>query len=299
MGFHLDLTCSLDAAVTSVAREELAAARTHLLSSADDLPGAVHEARKSLKRVRALLRLVRSGVDDGVRRDASTVLRDIGRRLSVARDAAVAVETLDRLLAEHAQAVDAAAFAALRALLHDEHIGIIERLRATGEPRAIAEAIERVEVDVDRWTCAGEHVLREGVARSAGRASTAYEAVCSQEPSDEALHTWRKRLKDLRYHVELLVPAWPALLMPLEQALHDLTDLVGDDHDLAVLHATANARPGGFHKPAHRGLLDDLIRGRRAALQRAAFDLGTRVHVERPKALARRLSDYVECAAAR
>ena len=55
---------------------------------------AVHEARKDVKKLRALLRLVRSSTSSRVRRRENEALRDVGRSLSGVRDADVMLATL-------------------------------------------------------------------------------------------------------------------------------------------------------------------------------------------------------------
>ncbi len=35
--------------------------------------------------------------------------------------------------------------------------------------------------------------------------------------TDEAFHEWRKRAKDLRYHVDLLEPVWPEVMENVEK----------------------------------------------------------------------------------
>src|SRR5262249_54968952 len=59
--------------------------------------------------------------------------------------------------------------------------------------------------------------------------------------NDEDFHEWRTRSKDLRYGAELLEPVWPETMKDVEQALHDLTDRLGDDHDYAELRKTLTA----------------------------------------------------------
>src|SRR5262249_43493939 len=60
---------------------------------------AVHEARKSLKKIRAVLRLVRPAVGEKCYRRENTCFRDAGRPLTEVRDARILLETLDKLLA--------------------------------------------------------------------------------------------------------------------------------------------------------------------------------------------------------
>src|SRR5919108_3500582 len=60
----------------------------------------VHEARKSLKKIRAVLRLVRPAIGDKTYRQENTCFRDAARPLTEVRDARILIETLDKL-ADH------------------------------------------------------------------------------------------------------------------------------------------------------------------------------------------------------
>ncbi|MCW3057232.1 MAG: domain containing protein, partial [Solirubrobacterales bacterium] len=62
---------------------------------------AVHEIRKALKRLRALVRLLRHELGEEAFARESAALRDAGRRLAGARDAEVLLDTLDSLLERH------------------------------------------------------------------------------------------------------------------------------------------------------------------------------------------------------
>jgi hypothetical protein len=55
-------------------------------------------------------------------------------------------------------------------------------------------------------------------------------------PSPDNFHEWRKRTKYLWYHVRILRPLWPAVLEELANEIHELSNLLGLDHDLAVFH---------------------------------------------------------------
>src|SRR5262249_21269392 len=63
---------------------------------------AVHEARKSFKKVCAVLRLVRPVIGEAVFRAENACFRDAARPLTEVRDAKILVETLDGLT-EHFQ----------------------------------------------------------------------------------------------------------------------------------------------------------------------------------------------------
>ena len=45
-----------------------------------------------------------------------------------------------------------------------------------------------------------------------------------QNPAPEDFHRWRKRVKDLWYHVSLLARAWPEQMEALAKELKTLSD---------------------------------------------------------------------------
>jgi len=77
----------------------------------------------------------------------------------------------------------------------------------------------------------------------------------------------------------------------LENTLHELTDRLGDDHDLAELRGTLSPPEGGGGDPGLLTLLEEIDR-RRAELQLASRPLGQRVYSEKPKAFIRRIEGY-------
>ncbi|MHB8242476.1 MAG: CHAD domain-containing protein, partial [Solirubrobacteraceae bacterium] len=74
-----------------------------MLDSAGQEPDerAIHETRKALKRLRALLRLLQPELGLAAYEHENAALRDAGRRLAGARDAEVTLATLDALIERH------------------------------------------------------------------------------------------------------------------------------------------------------------------------------------------------------
>jgi hypothetical protein len=75
----------------------------------------------------------------------------------------------------------------------------------------------------------------------------------------------------------------------LARRAHALSDLLGDDHDLAVLIEAARER----YRTLGRGelaLLRGLVGRRRARLRRAALACGRRVYGPKPRVWTRRIS---------
>jgi CHAD domain-containing protein len=117
-------------------------------------------------------------------------------------------------------------------------------------------------------------------------------AVAARKPSTENLHEWRKQAKYLWHDLQVLEPVWPGVMKELAEQAHDLTQLLGDDHDLAVLHETVatNREKAGTEDVIEA--LFALIDRRRAELQREAFMLGKRLYLAKPGAFTDQIKGY-------
>jgi CHAD domain-containing protein len=296
MAYVLDLNGRLAPTARAAAGERLekgaAAMRAH--AQAGDPVEAVHDARKEVKKARALLRLVRPGFDRRTYRRENRTLRDASRTVAHVRDADVMVETIDALHERFAGQLPAHAFTALRERLARD--AEASRAGASGELGAeLKAALEAVASRVPEWPLdgAGWPDARKGVARAYRRGRKAFKAA-DADPSAEKLHEWRKRVKDLWYHERLLKRAWPAVLSAQADEAHALADLLGDDHDLAVLADRLREDPATEHADE----VLELIRHRREELLAQARALGRRVYAEKPKPFARRLKRYMRSAVA-
>ena len=138
----------------------------------------------------------------------------------------------------------------------------------------------------NKWTAVGEGL--EDVYRRAGDAHG--DAIA--DPTVEKLHEWRKQAKYLFYQLEILRPIWPEQIEELAKEADRLGELLGDDHDLAVLRQMLTDDPGRFGDQGDREVLLALIDRRRAELEHEAMLLGRRFFQDSPADFARRLKSY-------
>jgi CHAD domain-containing protein len=264
-------------AVARIARGRIDHARDELRGKTESPPeDAVHEARKDMKKLRAVLRLTRDEIGDDVYRRENECFRDAARQLSGVRDADVMLGTLGSLEGSY----------------RDLRRALKEHRRAANPADASADVVavlEEARGRVEEWPLErdGFEALESGLRRIYRRGRRALRAV-EEEPTTERLHEWRKREKDLWYHLTLLREAWPPVLGVAADEAHQLSDHLGDDHDLAVLHEWAHEHA----EPDTLADFDDDVARRRAALQAQALDLGRRVYAERPRAFVARLGGY-------
>lgn len=299
MAYRLSFADDVASSVRRCAREQLADAVEQLEGAAADPVTAVHEARKDLKKTRALLRLVRPALGRKAYRRENDALRDIGLTLSGARDADVRVATA-HALAEHAAGrLPADVFAALGEALAAEGSGPSGGDAAAARFGPAIEALRNAALRTDTWLLgdAGWDSVGAGIARAYTRGRQAF-ATARATPDPELLHAWRKRAKDLWYHQRLLGLAWPEVLGAQAEAAHALSELLGDHHDLAVLTARLldEAPPLTPVVDARRVALRELIAHRSEQLQAQAGRLGWRIYAESPKAFSHRLARYLELA---
>jgi CHAD domain-containing protein len=250
---------------------------------------AIHEARKDIKKIRSALRLVRHEIGDDVWRRENDQYREVARTLSGFRDAEILVEALDGL-AERFGPQAEGRFDALREQLemenraaHDD--GSIERAMAEGAAALAAGRgrIDSLPLDGDGWELIGP-----GLHRTYRRGRKRLRAV-EEEASVTNLHELRKRVKDLWYQVRLIRDADKHMLGSLADHAHDLSDHLGDDHDLALLRETVQRRRAAFADPADKRHLLEEIDQRRGELQFAAISLGERIYADKPKRFTKRL----------
>ena len=253
---------------------------------------SVHAARKKLKRLRGLVRLVRDEIGYRPYREENVVLRDTARSISAMRDAWVNVETL-RLLRSHYDG-----------LLAGHTFDDFEQTLLNRHRRA-ASAITRdrtvqcvVNLGTARSRFAGypvEQAIRDDFPAIAGGLGRVYRRGrrgyhrAREDRSTEGLHEWRKRVKYLRYQMEALTPLQPVLIGGLAAELDRLGELLGDDHDLAALSDLVRLHPLEFDDARQRWLLAALAYERRVVLQREAFTLGEALYSERPREFVQRI----------
>jgi CHAD domain-containing protein len=113
-------------------------------------------------------------------------------------------------------------------------------------------------------------------------------AEARDQTGPEAFHEWRKKAKYLRYALETLEPLWPPVIHSLADQAHELTNYLGDDHDLTVLrqktHDTLNS--------AEAAVFTALIERLQMQLRQKAVRLGSKVYEEKPKVFTHRFAEY-------
>lgn len=290
MAYQLDAGEALRPGLRRCAREQLDHAIEELTDGlrADPVK-AVHEARKSLKKERSLLRLGSGTFAPDVRRRENAGFREAAHSLGARRDADVMIHALDELAERYAGQVPERTFSAIRRRLEQERAGArVSHARCT---EAIVDQLRSARLRTDAWDLerGGWSGVEAGLLRGYRRGRKASKRARSK-PTVENLHDWRKRAKDLWYHLRLMESIAPHAMRGHAQDAHLLSSLLGDDHDLAVLRGSLAGKAGQV--PVDTDAVIGAIDHRREQLQSDAFFVGDRLYAESPKAFLRRMHRY-------
>jgi CHAD domain-containing protein len=248
-------------------------------------PEGIHDARKALKRGRTLLRVSRYILGRDVFQRENRALRDAGRALSDARDSEVLAETARSLASDGQDALPAGALERLRNAVEPQPDPDAEAGAAQARS-AVAETSSRVPA----WPLPGPGEaapVGPGIKRIYRQGRQAVRQL-RKTPDDEHWHELRKRSKDLWHGAQLLEASHPKRMRKLAKRAHRLSSLLGDDHDLAVLHDRVRDHPAEL-EPGDLKLIGGLIDSRRGKLQRKASRLAKRLYRRKPGKFVRRL----------
>jgi CHAD domain-containing protein len=270
-------------------------------------PAAVHEARKNIKSLRAMLRLARGALAEETRRRRNSTLRDVAAKLSAQRDAAVILDAFVKVcraclpsdeepkpepkwLREARQALEKEAQVVTKP---DELKMVAKRVKYLAgkflpfknqpEPDAGSS------VHIDGWKDAVEVGLQKTYKQGRQLLQATEKAV--NQPQ-ENWHELRKKAKDLGYQLTLLEK-----LERVDKLVADLDKIgsaLGDARDLTLLQGYLLKRRGKRElTPADQRLCDRLfayIEGRRNQLQRQALRLARRVYGDSSRKFASRMT---------
>jgi CHAD domain-containing protein len=292
MGFRFKRKESIRDGVRRIADEQIGRALRDLDDPELSAAQKVHQLRKRCKKLRGLIRLVRPGFEE-VYRHENAWFRDTARPLSRVRDSKSVIDAFDGLMKQLGDREDFAVFepirlelSARRDRMKDDAIDLPERLAAARERmRQAGDRVADWGGDLDR------KALAAGLAKTYGRCRQALRQA-ERSSTPEALHEWRKRVKYHWYHTRLMERAWSPLLSAAGEVGKDIADLLGDDHDLAVLQTTLKNDLEAFGGPPLVESLSGLIDRRRRKLEQHAIRSGRRLFCEKPKRFTARWMHY-------
>lgn len=248
----------------------------------------IHVVRVTIKRLRALLRLIRPVISETAFDREDARLSRAAHRFALARELDVARKTLANLPVSKDREHDA--LAAVLAGFSGTSEPPVEIDQATNEIkldlRQTRRDLHRLRVSGGEWKAIGpglRDVYRE--CRKRMRSALA-------RGDDEAFHKWRIRVKNLFYELETLQPVWPKRLAKMVADLRELQDEIGADHDLVVVKKSLLETPDAF---GGAEVIERVVRpidDRSRKLRRAVEPLAHAIFNQRPRRFVHKLGQH-------
>ena len=288
MGYCLKFRKPLSKGLKRIFREEIESAVRLCRHPARQRGATVHEVRKHLKKLRAALRLTKTGVGKNRWASEDLFLREIGRLVSDLRDAHVRYQTLVQLRDDADQQ-----FPRIEELLSMEQESFSAAF-AGWQKRAIPK-LERARERLSRWPLSGitwKQIC--GVVAKVYRRGQNRLAKANKKRDPKSFHFWRMSVKELWYQLRILRPLNRLVLEEIATDAKTLGELLGRAHDFAFLLARLDRERGDQALYDELVQLQKLVQKRGKRLHRDALELGRRFYAEPSKAFAKRIAIFID-----
>lgn len=296
MGYILSLNEKINDGIKRITIEQIEDAVSQLNNTGGNFDTTVHEARKDFKKIRAVIRLVRFELGQAWYKRENIFFRDTGRLLSKIRDAAVMVESVEKLYKNYTGEIEQTDYTRLIKNLKRRTSRIRSQFKKNEQ---LVEGIKNMltmHVDeVKQWRLIKDDfsIIEKGIKQVYQRGLNALNDVI-ENPSAENFHQWRKRVKYLWYHVRILEEAWKETMIPLAGKLDILSDYLGEEHDLAELRKLLIRDNSLFGDEIKLQEFLTILGRERLKLQTSAKSLVGYIYNETPDEFVKRIRSYWE-----
>jgi CHAD domain-containing protein len=242
---------------------------------------AVHEVRKSIKKTRALLRMVRPELGDFFLNE-NVRLRDVGQKLSELRDAGALIGTANNLRQRRNGAAIKKLLAHVRQLFALQKRQLEEQAAARKLFPSLRVELRKIRESIRSWPLKtkGFNAIAAGVRQTFRNGRKAMETARSSS-SIEDYHEWRKRVKDHWYQVRLLSRVWENVMSGYEQSLKELENALGEYINLSLLEKRVRQLPPAGSLPMSS--LHKAVGSAGHDLRQKALEIGAKVYASKPR----------------
>jgi CHAD domain-containing protein len=289
MAFRLKSNTSIATEIRRLVLRQLEGAIRELRSVGDpESDEAIHDARRRVKKIRAVMRLVQPVLD----KDYRTVDRDlknVSRMLAPVADGQGVIVTLNQLAQRYRRALPRRAVASLRAGLRVRGAQTDRDASARGIVKIAADTLRRERQRVKEWTIHGDgfEAIAPGLEDSYRRARHGMILAWSK-PKAAHFHSWRRHVKDHWFHVRLVEGRCGNHLLVYQRRLEALDGVLGEYHNLVLLHEILIS--DGYLNQMETARCLSVVSRYQQMLRRHAELLGVRIYSDKPGRYVRRIA---------
>jgi CHAD domain-containing protein len=272
--------------LAAAARSIIADGRRAITDPELSAPEAVHEVRKTLKRWRALLRLLARPLGEQADQ-MRTEARELMRGIAGARDAQSALDALSDLRKADLP-LSPTSVETIRARLTERRDAAEAKAFTKTMRDRLSGYFDYATLSLERWPLKAIDfdTVTDGLTSTYRRARQLLPDSWSDAEA-EHMHDLRRRVVEHRHQMDLVEPLWPRLGKVWAEEAQRLRNRLGSCQDLAVL--TELTAPHQLLAP-WRSRLAPLIAARRGAHLKTAQRLAGRLFAEKPKAFRQRIA---------
>jgi hypothetical protein len=287
MAYRIKIASRLDKDIRRLLGSQIGRAIGYLSGVLEEGGSSIHATRKSLKRCRSILRLAKPSLSAKDFRKHDRSFRDIARLLSHDRDREVMADTLSMLSSKAIGDEKAALAAGLYDLDSHQQNGTA----ILSESDNVALAVSRLQ-DSDhairqlRFRRTRRFALAEGFKETYAEARAALKKAY-RAGDDESFHDFRKALQHHWRQCQLLSPIWPEIMNVRISAAHELSQMIGTDHDLSLVVARFADPAQSPLDAATRTAICDAARAEQARIRQDAEPLARRLFAVKPRDMER------------
>jgi CHAD domain-containing protein len=288
VGFRLKSGQAVSSEIRRIVLRQLDLATSELKSIGDpESDDAIHDARRRVKKIRSVIRLVRP-VLDTADRTVDPDLRRVSKLLAPVADGQGVIDTLNQLARRYRQILPRETVATLRSDLLARERRIDAKAEAEHVLQKARKSLRTHRQDVKRWRLSAEgfRAIAPGLKESVRRARDAM-VLAWMHPTAAHHHAWRRFVKDHWFHVRLLEGRCDNRLMPVQRRLEALDGVLGEYHNLVLLREVLVSDASLSNREAARCL--HVVERYQRALRRHAQMLGIRIYGEKPRRFVRRV----------
>lgn len=254
----------------------------------------IHEVRKSIKRIRAALRLIRDEIGYSHYLRENMFFRDLSRKMAPMRDSFVLCQTFKSLENNYPGLISTKDYSYLEEQLSiqikQDHDRFIE---TSGGFTQVLTDISRAEQRIDQYCRLrnGFISFKKGIRRIYKKGHLLHSRILP--PFDMVqLHEYRKISKYLQFQMEFIQPVYPKLLKAYTATIDNHTELLGDvrDHDrlgLYIKNTAVKKIPS-----ATKNKLQEKIMNLKEEMLEKVLPKSEMIYAEKPKEFIKRIQVY-------
>ena len=237
-----------------------------------DVDTAVHEIRKSFKRLRTL-ELVLKPLDESLAMKRGDQWKMLGERLAAPRDSAIMRYGISQMMTEKEQTY----LAEVRRMLDEEYEKAIRDLTENKILDGIQTYIEKNslllhpvlsdELILEDLSIAGRDLFTDMLSK--GKRA-------KRKEKSRFMHSWRKSLKHLQYLLDIFHDSGTEALREQERYIKSITEQLGLYNDYSVLQRWLKSHKKMINPDSYRGI-NKRLKKRKRTLAKGAFEKGEKL----------------------